>query len=82
MVKEKILDWYDKALLLGIEYLPRLALAILVLIIGFWLLNRIGKLFEKAMNKKEVDPSLRGFLKTTIISGPLKTSRIHFQNQP
>lgn len=38
--------------------------AILILIIGFWLIGRIVRISDKLMTKREVEPSLRYFLKT------------------
>ncbi len=52
---------YFKESLMGL--LPSLAGAIVTLIIGFWVINRIVKLMGKAMAKREVDPSLQPFLK-------------------
>lgn len=45
--------------------------AILTLIIGFWLISRLSKLVDKAMEKRGIDVSLRGFL-TSIVSIGMK----------
>ncbi len=48
--------------LLGMEYLPKLALAIFTLIIGLWLISRVTKFTRKMMERKEVDISLIPFV--------------------
>lgn len=54
---EKILD-------LVISYLPRLALALITLIIGLWLIRMFGKFVSRIMVARDVDASLRPFIKT------------------
>jgi small conductance mechanosensitive channel len=66
MIKQKVTGLYERMMELGMEYLPKLALAILVLIAGWWLISRLVRLFEKGMERREIDPSLRGFLRPTI----------------
>jgi len=41
----------------------RLLTAIVVLLIGLWLAGKLSRVFYSVMKKREVDPSLRGFLK-------------------
>ncbi len=48
------------------DFLPDLAMAILTLLIGLWLIKRIARLAEKAMGKRHLDISLRTFLKSLI----------------
>ena len=38
---------------MAIEYAPRLALAIIVLLIGLWIVNKIVKIIGKALERKE-----------------------------
>lgn len=52
----------DKLYDLGVTYVPRLALAILTLVIGFWIIGRLIGLARKVMEKRDVDPTLRPFL--------------------
>lgn len=42
--------------------LPRLALALLTLILGYWLINRGLRLSRRLMDLRKVEPSLSGFL--------------------
>ncbi|MDP8313490.1 MAG: mechanosensitive ion channel, partial [Candidatus Celaenobacter antarcticus] len=54
--------YFDKAIELVMEYGPKLILAILVLIIGMWIIKGVKKLFTKAMQKGQVEISLQKFL--------------------
>ena len=42
--------------------LPRLVLALLTLILGYWLINRGLRLSRRLMDLRKVEPSLSGFL--------------------
>lgn len=44
----------------------RFVVTIVLLIVGLWIANRLGRLFYGMMEKREVDPSLRSFLKSVI----------------
>jgi len=56
----------DKIINMGIEYGPKLLGAILVVIIGFWIVRIISRSTVKMMEKREMDPSLIPFLKGLI----------------
>lgn len=43
-------------------YLPKLALAVLTLIIGFWLANWVARLIAAALRRKNVEPTVIPFL--------------------
>ena len=60
---ENIQYYYQKAIDLGAEFIPALAGAILILIIGLWVIKIIMKGINKAMEKSSMDVSLRKFLK-------------------
>lgn len=66
MLTDKLNNVYDQFLRLSVEYAPKLVLAILVLLIGWWLIKRIVSLSGKAMEKRSLDPSLNGFLRTSL----------------
>jgi len=51
-----------KAIELLMEYGPKLLLAIVVLLIGLWIVKLVVKAFRKAMEKGGMDVSLQGFL--------------------
>lgn len=54
-----------------IDFLPDLIAAILILIIGFWIVKRVVNYMKKVLAKKDYDPALEGFL-TTLVSWALK----------
>lgn len=60
-----------KAYELGLEYAPKLALAILTLLLGLWIISGISKLVKISMERSKVDPTLIPFM-TSLISWVLK----------
>jgi len=52
-----------------VEYAPKLIMALLVLTIGMWLVKRIAILSEKAMMRRDIEVSLRTFLKSLVSIG-------------
>lgn len=52
---------YDKTMF----YLPKLIFAIVVLVVGFWIINKFSNFIQKRMQKK-MEPSLSHFLKSLI----------------
>ena len=52
-----------------IEYTPRVLGAIIVLIVGLWLIKRLSKLATKSMANRDLDVSLRTFLRSLISVG-------------
>ncbi len=59
----------ERFISLLVEYTPRVIGAILVLIIGLWLIKRLSKLVTKSMEKRDLDISLRTFLRSLISIG-------------
>jgi len=55
-----------KAYELGLEYAPKLALAILTLIIGLWLISGVSKLVKISMKRSKVDPTLIPFMDSLV----------------
>lgn len=68
---ENIDKYTDKAIELLMEYGPKLLLAILVLIVGMWIIKNVLKRMNKTFEKRNVDPSLRPFL-VSVLSVLLK----------
>ena len=62
MEKEKVNYWIDYLTELGEEYIPKVAAAIVVLVLGWYLIGRINRAFKNLMVKKEVEASLVPFL--------------------
>lgn len=54
--------YWDRFLEFLIFYTPKVLLAVLVLIVGLWLIKRLVKLLDKIMNRREIDKSLHGFI--------------------
>lgn len=54
----------DKLLNLAVEYGPKLVLAIIVLIVGLWIIRLVLKGTNKAMERSNMDISLRKFLRS------------------
>lgn len=51
---------------LAVAYLPKLLLAIVALIVGFWVVKKITKVIDKGMKKNDMDKALRSFLRSVI----------------
>jgi len=56
----------NRAYELAIEYAPKILIAILVLIIGFWLIKQLAKFSERSMKRRGVDVSLSTFMRSLI----------------
>lgn len=63
-MSEKMQEYFEKAYGLVVEYGMRVVVAIVVLIIGLWIINRFVRVLDKTMEKRDVSVSLRGFLKS------------------
>ncbi len=66
---EDIQKYFDQIVDLVVLYGAQLLLAIVVLIIGLWVIKRVVKMIDKIMTKRNVDPSLKPFLRS--IAGAL-----------
>jgi len=54
--------WSDKAIEMIMEYGPKVVLAIVVLILGFFIANKLTKLIKRLMDKRGVEVSLQSFV--------------------
>lgn len=63
---EKINEYFGKISDLVIVYGTKVLLAIIVLIIGLWLIKRLNKAIGKALDRRGIDASLKPFLKSVI----------------
>ena len=57
-------EYISQAISLTIEYSPKLALAIITLIIGLWVISGVVKILEKALIASKTDATLIPFLKS------------------
>ena len=62
----KTIDFLAKAKSWIFSYLPSLIGAILVYVVGSWLINWVGRILQKAMLKKQYDASLQSFLHSLV----------------
>ncbi len=62
----QVSNYFDRIVPYFIEYGPKLAGAIIVLIIGFWIIKLLSKAFVRLMEKRNLDPSLITFLKSMV----------------
>ena len=69
MDEQAINDFKIYLMKLGQEYLPKVAGAILILIVGWWLIGRINRWFSGYLRKREVDESVVPFLSGIINFG-------------
>ena len=63
MIKDRDIDGI---IALIISKLPLILSAVIIIVIGFFISNLIGKIAVKAMEVKGVDPSVHSFIKTII----------------
>lgn len=68
MLEAEFLDekTLEKIEILIIEYAPKILLAIVVLLIGFWVIGKITHLVERSLAKSKMDFSLQKFLGSVI----------------
>ena len=59
-------NWTEKGMDWLIEFGPRVIAAILIWVIGSWIINRIVKIAKKLMSKRDYDLSLQKFLGSLI----------------
>lgn len=61
--------YIEKIFNIVLNQLPTLVIALIILIIGLWVVKRVALLAEKTMIKRDVDVSLRTFLKSLLSIG-------------
>lgn len=59
---DKTQVWIDNALKMVMEYAPKVVLALVLLIVGIIIINRLVRLMKKLMLKREMDATLIPFL--------------------
>jgi len=67
--EDRITSYFDRFVNTIIEFTPSVISALIVLIIGMWVVNRIGKIAEKAMVRRDLEVSLRTFLRSLVSIG-------------
>jgi small conductance mechanosensitive channel len=59
---EQVAGYVDTAVEMGMTYGPQLILAIVVLIVGLWIINRVVRLMGAGMERSNTEPTLAKFL--------------------
>ena len=59
---EKLDNYSEQAIALAVDYAPKLAMALLTLVVGWIIISSVVKLLKKLMKKRDVDESLVPFL--------------------
>ena len=67
----EITTWINKAYDLLLEYGPKVLMAIVIWIIGIWIIKIVVKNVRKRLEKNDHDPSLKNFL-TNLLDWVLK----------
>ena len=63
---EKAQEYLEMAYDLVVAYGLKVVMAIVVLVLGLWIISRIVKVTDKVMTKRDVNVSLRGFLRSLL----------------
>ena len=61
-IMENVSGYTDQAFVYLMDYGPRVLLALLTLVIGLWIIKILGKGFTRAMDKADLEASLKKFL--------------------
>jgi len=69
LAPERLTQYMDTAVEMVMAYGPKLLLAILVLIIGLWIVNRIVRVMDKGMERAGTEPTLAKFLQSLVSIG-------------
>ncbi len=59
-------DYVKPIINMALEYSPKVLGAILMLVVGFWLANKLTKMVKNRMEKHKVEPTVVGFLGSLI----------------
>ena len=59
-------QYTQRAIELTMEYAPKLVLALVVLVIGLWIINRIIDILGNLLDRRHIDKSLQPFLKSLL----------------
>jgi small conductance mechanosensitive channel len=59
---EQVAGYVDTAVEMGMNYGPQLILAIIVLIVGLWIINRFVRVIRAGMERSNTEPTLASFL--------------------
>lgn len=66
---DKMSHYTDTAVELAMAYGPRLILALIVLVLGLWIINRLVRVLGKTMERSSTDPTLTNFFSNLVSIG-------------
>lgn len=66
---QQLSDYTDMAVELGMTYGPKLLLAIVVLVVGLWIINRVVRVMGAGMERSNTEPTLARFLSSLVSIG-------------
>lgn len=61
---EGIQKYSDQAIEMGIEFGPKLALALVTLLVGLWIISGVSKLLGRTLSHRHIDPTLAPFIRS------------------
>ena len=73
--QDNVAKFIDQAIEMAMVYLPKLLLALITLLVGFWIISKLAKGLEKVLSLRQVEATLQRFL-GTMLSGILKVMLI------
>jgi small conductance mechanosensitive channel len=56
----------NQIIALSLTYVPKIIIAIIIWFIGTWVIKLLARRFEKVLDKRKIDPSLKPFVKALI----------------
>ena len=59
---ESIQPYLNKYYQIAMDYAPRLIMVIVIFAVGLWLINLLGKILGRGMDRRNLDSSLKSFL--------------------
>ncbi|MEJ6655768.1 MAG: mechanosensitive ion channel [Pseudomonas sp.] len=65
----KLDGWQDQLLPLLVNYGSQLLLALVTLLVGWWIIGRVTRAAQALMQRRSVDPTLHGFISTLVSIG-------------
>jgi small conductance mechanosensitive channel len=60
-MQKRFIDFGQKVIELSLQFVPKIILGIVALIIGWWIIKRIVKFTQNSIIKKEFDPTIASF---------------------
>ena len=66
---DKLHAYADELLDTCIRFLPRLALAVITLVVGFWIIGWFSRFVRRSLERRKIDLTLRTFIKSAVSIG-------------